>query len=344
MQPTQKTHSKLYLNGKDMKLSQLIAYRNQLLEYDVADVQYHARHKLADVVHTVKNSVIQPRSFTQSIEEDLDNLVDVFGQFGSTLDGLIKELDSIIESVEKTYYKDSTTQYNEESARYGQLDDNTNAQVNQQIIDRSLAITPETQQMLSNRIKSFVDWKYAGLIIRPGKETFIDDLVALDPLYLVDYSHSLLATARSKFNNEYQNRLRVYEESPVTTDVLATIPDNQLGLCLAFNFFEFTPIEVVENYLEIIFKKLRPGGTLAMTFNDCDRAHCVALVEKNFCFYTPGQRVKATAKRLKYQQQFMWTDNLNLTWLELRKPGTLSSLKGGQTLAKILSKPLAKSK
>jgi hypothetical protein len=88
-----------------MKLSELIAYRNQLLEYDVADVQYHARHELADVVHTVKNSVIQPRSFTQSIEEDLDNLVDVFNQFGSTLDGLIKELDSMIESVEKTYYK-----------------------------------------------------------------------------------------------------------------------------------------------------------------------------------------------------------------------------------------------
>jgi len=332
------------LNGKNMKLSELIAYRNQLLEYDVADVQYHARHKLSDVVHTVKNSVIQPRSFTQSIEEDLDNLVDIFNQFGSTLDGLIKELNSMIESVEKTYYKDSTAQYNEEAARYGHMSDSTNAQVDQQIIDRRMVMSEETRQMLSNRIKSYIDWKYAGLIIRPGNETFIDELVELDPLYLVDHSHALLAPARSKFNNEYQNRLRVYEESPVTTNVLATIPDNQLGLCLAFNFFEFTPIEVVENYLETIFKKLKPGGTLAMTFNDCDRAHCVALVEKHFGFYTPGHRVKAAAKRLKYQQQFMWTDKLNLTWLELRKPGNLTSLKGGQTLAKILSKPLAKSK
>lgn len=327
-----------------MKLSELIAYRNQLLEYDVADVQYHARHKLSDVVHTVKNSVIQPRSFTQSIEEDLANLIDIFNQFGFTLDGLIKELDSIIESVEKTYYKDSTARYNEESARYGQLSAATNDQVNQQIMDRKLEMSPETQQMLSDRIKSYIDWKYAGLIIRPGKETFIDELVGLDPLYLVDYSHALLTPAVSKFNNEYQNRLRVYEESLTTTDVLSAIPDNQLGLCLVFNFFEFTPIEVVENYLEAIFKKLRPGGTLAMTFNDCDRAHCVALVEKNFCFYTPGRRVKAAAKRFKYQQQFTWTDKQNLTWLELRKPGNLTSLKGGQTLAKILSKPLAKSK
>jgi hypothetical protein len=109
-------------------------------------------------------------------------------------------------------------------------------------------------------------------------------------------------------------------------------------LCLAFNFFEFTSIEVLEQYLKNIFNKLRPGGILAMTFNDCDRAHCVALVEKNFCFYTPGQRVKATAKSIGYRQIFSWTDMGNLTWLELRKPGELESIRGGQTLAKIVNK------
>ena len=81
-----------------------------------------------------------------------------------------------------------------------------------------------------------------------------------------------------------------------------------------------------------------------MTFNDCDRAHCVALTERNYCCYTPGKRVKAIAKRIGYKQQFTWNDTQNLTWLELRKPGELESLKGGQTLAKILPKTLAKSK
>ena len=68
------------------------------------------------------------------------------------------------------------------------------------------------------------------------------------------------------------------------------------------------------------------------------------VVEKTYGFYTPGKRVKATAKRIGYQQQFTWNDKQNLTWLELRKPGALDSLKGGQTLAKILPKTLAKSK
>jgi hypothetical protein len=327
-----------------MKLSELIAHRNQLLEYNIADVAYHARHKLSDVVHTVKNSVIQPRTYTQTMEEDLDNVVDVFDQFGGTLNGLIQELDFMIEVAEKTYYQDSAVRYNEESSRYGKLDDKTNTDVDQQILDRQLEMSPETQKMLSDRINSYIDWKYAGLVIRPGKEHFINDLVGLDPLYLIDWGNALLTPAVSKFNTEYQDRLRLYTEPPTSTDVLSTIPNNQLGLCLAFNFFEYTPIDVLENYLENIFKKLRPGGTLAMTFNDCDRAHCVALVEKTYGFYTPGKRVKATAKRIGYQQQFTWNDKQNLTWLELRKPGALDSLKGGQTLAKILPKTLAKSK
>ena len=327
-----------------MKLSELIAHRNQLLEYNIADVAYHARHKLSDVVHTVKNSVIQPRTYTQTMEEDLDNVVDVFDQFGGTLNGLIQELDFMIEVAEKTYYQDSTVRYAQESSIYGNHDDKTNNDINQHILDRRLEMSPETLKMLSDRINSYIDWKYAGLVIRPGKEHFINDLVGLDPLYLVDWGDALLTPAVSKFNTEYQDRLRLYIEPPTSTDVLSAIPNNQLGLCLAFNFFEYTSIDVLENYLENIFKKLRPGGTLAMTFNDCDRAHCVALVEKTYGFYTPGKRVKATAKRIGYRQQFGWNDKLNLTWLELRKPGELDSLKGGQTLAKIIPKTLAKSK
>lgn len=321
-----------------MKLSELVAYRNHLSEFDVNTIQYTARHKLEEIVYNVQNSVIQPRAFTQTLQEDQTRVITAFDHFSSTLVELINELDSMIETAEKTQYAESTRLYNEEVARYGRLDEPTNKKVNQQILDRRMPMTADVQQMISNRIKSYVDWKYPGLIIRPGVETFISDLVALDPLYLVDYSTELLQPALSTFPEEYQRRLRVYEQDPCSTNVLDALPDNQFGMCLAFNFFEFTPLEVVEQYLRNIFNKLRPGGILAMTFNDCDRAHCVALVEKNFCFYTPGNRVKAIAKSIGYRQMFSWTDMGNLTWLELRKPGELESIRGGQTLAKIVNK------
>ena len=327
-----------------MKLSELIAHRNHLLEYNVADIAYHARHKLSEVVHTVKNSVIQPRAFTQTMEEDLDNVVDVFDQFNGTLSGLIQELDLMIEAAEQMYYKDSADRYREESLRYQTLDDKTNIAVDNQILERNLEMTAEVQKMLSDRVSSYVDWKHAGLFIRPGKSTFVNEMVSLDPLYLVDWSNTLLTPSLNNFSNEYRSRVRICTEHPASTDVLSLIPANQIGVCLAFNFFEYVSIDVLEKYLEQIFKKLKPGGTLAMTFNDCDRAHCVALAEKNYCFYTPGKKVKAIAKQIGYQQHFGWNDKLNLTWLELRKPGELDSLKGGQTLAKIIPKTLAKSK
>ena len=321
-----------------MKLSELVAYRNHLSGFDVDNIQYTARRKLEEIVYNVKNSVIQPRAFTQTLEEDQSRVVDSFGHFSSTLAELISELDGMIDTAEKTQYAESTRLYNEEVARYGRLDEATNKKVNQQILNRRMPMTADVQQMISNRIKSYADWKYPGLIIRPGVETFVSDLVALDPLYVVDYSKELLQPALSGFPEEYQRRLRTYEQDPRSANVLTTMPDNQFGLCLAFNFFEFTPLEVVEQYLKSIFNKLRPGGVLAMTFNDCDRAHCVALVEKNFCFYTPGKRVTAIAKSIGYRQMFSWTDTNNLTWLELRKPGELSSNRGGQTLAKIVNK------
>jgi len=321
-----------------MKLSELVAYRNHLSGFDVNTIQYTARHKLEEIVYNVQNSVIQPRAFTQTLQEDQTRVITAFDHFSSTLVELISELDSMIETAEKTQYAESTRLYNEAVARYGRLDEPTNKKVNQQILDRRMPMTADVQQMISNRIKSYVDWKYPGLIIRPGVETFISDLVALDPLYLVDYSTELLQPALSTFPEEYQRRLRVYEQDPCSSNVLDALPDNQFGMCLAFNFFEFTPLEVVEQYLKSIFNKLRPGGVLAMTFNDCDRAHCVALVEKNFCFYTPGKRVTAIAKAIGYRQMFSWTDTNNLTWLELRKPGELSSNRGGQTLAKIVQK------
>ena len=40
----------------------------------------------------------------------------------------------------------------------------------------------------------------------------------------------------------------------------------------------------------------------------------------------------------------MHEDNSASVWLEVKKPGTLKSLRGGQALAKILPKPIAESK
>lgn len=326
-----------------MKLSDLIAFKNLLLEYDVSDIVYQSERTFESILHTVKTNPIQIRSYTQTLTEDLLNAKDVHTQFNSTLNGIIDGVNLEIEAEEKSYYKQSKDDYESVTKnRYKRIVHS------EDILKRIIQMSPETRAMLVNRIKSYIDWKHAGIIIRPGREDFIKHLVECDPLFLIDHDEELLEESVKDFTPEYQDRIRHHYitdtfENP-NKQLLETVPNGQAGFCLAYNFFNFVEMETFEQYLKEIFYKLKPGGTLALTFNDCDYAHGVGLVEKHYSFYTPGKRVLAVAKNIGYRQLFSWRDGLNLNWLELRKPGELDSLRGGQTLAKIIPKTLAKSK
>ena len=69
------------------------------------------------------------------------------------------------------------------------------------------------------------------MILRPAQEKFIEDLVPLDPLYLVDQHSDLLQPAIDAFNPGYQRRLRPYVINDwKDQEILAAIPTNQFGL------------------------------------------------------------------------------------------------------------------
>ena len=81
-----------------------------------------------------------------------------------------------------------------------------------------------------------------------------------------------------------------------------------------------------------------------MTFNDCERLAGLTLVEMNYACYNRATLIKNLAIRLNYTIEFFYHDNGPMSWIELRKPGELDSMRGGQTLAKIMPKPVANSK
>ena len=195
---------------------------------------------------------------------------------------------------------------------------------NDYILDRKMFISPESLSFINARLSKYALWKHAGMIIRPGREDFVKNMVMFDPLYLVDQDYDLLTPAISDFHCDYQRRLRPYViNERADQPILGQIPNNQFGICLAYNYFNFKPLEVFKQYLTEIYTKLKPGGTLAFTFNDCDRDKAVMLVEQHFACYTPGRMVKELATVLGYEIEFEWHDNGPWTWLELRKPGKI---------------------
>jgi SAM-dependent methyltransferase len=312
-----------------MKLSELVNYRNLLDAMSTEPVKKSADDEIQKVTHLVETQPVQIAEFTQRLEQQRQGIQLAFDAFEKDLIQLKSELAQLIETTEKPWFAESYRLYEEEM-----IHESTDY-----ILDRRPSISSETEQFYRTRIVRYNSWHHPTMIIRPGRETYINELLASDPLYLVDESHDLLLPAMSLFNEQYQNRLRTYTiNERQGQEILDKLPNGQFGLVFAYNFFNFRPFEVIRKYLDEIYQKLRPGGILAITFNDCDRDKGVMLVEQHFCCYTPGYLVKELAQSLGFEIVFSWSDQGPTTWLELRKPGEFTSLRGGQALARIIPK------
>ena len=304
------------------KLSDLVNFKNQLDLLSTKTVQDDSNKELDKITHLFSlenyNNLLDQRKL------DIQKSFDAFELELEKLKDIVKQEISVLEKPE---FQKSYILYE------GEFGNSADYILN---LRKHTIPNPELFQA---RLSRYIDWQHSAMIIRPGIENFIDSMVALDPLYLVDLSHDYLAPALSKFNNQYQNRLRTYAvKGDLDREILGQIPNDQFALCFAYNYFNFRPFEILKKYLDEIYQKLTPGGVFIMTFNDCDRASAVQLVENFYCCYTPGYLVRELAVSMGYELEYSWNDPGPTTWLELKKPGTLTSLKGGQTLAKVLPK------
>lgn len=317
-----------------MKLSNLVAYRNQLDVMSALPIGDTAGMEIKKITHLISTQSVQLSEFSKTLVEKQQAIQQAFEMFDHDLQNLKNQLNELIETTEKPWFQESYKLYE------SMFNDN-----DYHILHRRPRITPDTEQFYRTRIVRYNSWQYPAMIIRPGLETYINELLATDPLYIVDEHHDLLNPVMSLFNENYQNRLRPYVvDERQDQEILIKLPNGQFGLVFAYNFFNYKPFEVIRKYLTEIYQKLKPGGVLAMTFNDCDREEGVELAENFFCCYTPGYLVRELAVSIGYKIIFSWTDRGPSTWLELQKPGEFTSLRGGQALAKIVPKPVVESK
>lgn len=312
-----------------MKLSEVVDYLNQLEQSDPNPECHAALRHLDGIMHVIAEHGSQKADHTGSLATTLAEIKTQVNQFSDSLDNLCRQLKDDIAKHETAYYQESLRIYEQEMC----------FETNEYILGRRLGIDEESDLALRGRLRLYTDWRTPGMIIRPGRENFIEDMVPLDPLYLVDHHQELLDPAILKFTPEYQRRLRPYVVKEYHENkILDKLPDNQFGFVLAFNYFNYKPIEIIKRYLEEVFAKLRPGGVFIMTYNNCDFAHGVALSERGFMCYTPGREIRQYAESLGYEILNHHRGQGDLCWFELKRPGEITSMRGGQTLAKIVPK------
>jgi len=313
-----------------MKLSELVAYRNQLNRLHINEARAKVDLDLHRIEHLVNNKPTDPSNVRPQLVSKHNEISEKFDEFDQLIKQSLADVQQEIDLKEQFWLTETYRLYDQEMVN----------DPDEHILNRRPNLTNEHDSIIRSRIRNFSSNLHPGMIIRPGLETFIQDMVSVDPLYLVDHSDNMLFPSTFEFPEQYRRRLRPYivNERDESAPILEKLPDNQFAICLVYNFFEFKPLVVIERWLKEIFSKLKPGGRLMMTFNDCDSEKAVRLAEQYYACYTPGRQVRDMAKQIGFEIYFAWNDNTATTWLELEKPGTLTTLRGGQALAKIVHK------
>jgi len=310
-----------------MKLSSIVNYRNQLDTTSVQQICDQTEHELAAINHMVSSQEHDVGFYKARVAKRLTSVHESFDQLIRVFDGLKADLDTAIQKQQAAYYEESTRLYQQEISY----------ETPEHTLSRRLTIDDDSNMLLRTRLRNYTDWRIPGMIIRPANESFIEEMVPMDPLYIVDQSQELIDPAVSRFNETYRARLRQYVINEQDTHILGSLHDNQFGLIFAYNYFNFKPMELIQRYITEAYQKLRSGGTLIMTYNDCDRAHGVELAERNFMCYTPGSQIVKIAESTGFDVIYQHAGLGDLDWIELQRPGKISSLRGGQTLARIVA-------
>ena len=312
-----------------MKLSNLVRLLNNIDQQPLPDPVAICQRELGELVRTVKEGQPQLPGCIANLEQDYLAIKQLLDGFCGHVAQTRQEIQQLIEAMQPSYFSASYLLHDE-----GMINDS-----DQHILDRQPILRPEVEQYLIARVTLHSDWHHAALVIRPAAGQWLQYMVGADPLYLIDIRTSLLELSVRQFTPEYQRRLRPYvlRENDAEGHVLRDVPDGQFGFCVAVNFFHYKPFEIIRLYLDEIYRKLKPGGVVAFTFNDCDLWGGVELAERSFMCYTPGGLLRALCESLGFEiTQHYLIDHSN-TWLEMRRPGVLTSLRGGQSLAKIVA-------
>lgn len=312
-----------------MKISDLLRYKLSI-DFDSLNSwqDYNQQSFLS-----AKESIYHNDEKCNSLKDELDllnqQMIERILKSNNVLHQYRDHLNNLIASLEPSYYDLSEQIYKDslhDTPEYILQRSNENLLFNDQ----------HAYDLFLARIGVYNNWKYPAIQIRPGSGVFTELIKGCDPLYLVDTDVKLFDVVKTKWNQQYQNRLRYYTiDDQTDSEIFKDFPPNQYGLILAIDYFNYKPLRIIKKMISEFYKKLRPGGVAVFTFNNCDLPFSVRNVENKFCCYTPGKQVQNILHEAGFEIIYQADQHTSVSWYEARKPGKIASLRGGQALAEI---------
>jgi SAM-dependent methyltransferase len=198
---------------------------------------------------------------------------------------------------------------------------------------RNLKKDVEFEQVLLQRINLFSNWQYPALEIGCRDGEWTKYLVASDPLYIADVFEEFLGSAVQQFPQLYQGRVRKYLIKDFYK--ISNLPKNQFGLIFSYNFFNYLSVDSIKQFLIQASEWLRPGGTMIFTYNNADLPAAAAYAENYFMTYVPESILMLLVESLGFEITYVYNSEPAYSIMEINKPGTLKSIKVGQTAGEI---------
>lgn len=317
-----------------MKLSELVK-----LKLDLSNIFTDSTSEHVDLLDAKISSIISRpmhsdyQTSTNFLLKNISTIEDSIRNINQTISKLISDIDQ--EIVEKT------KNFNRRGYVINDIIGSNSASVEVERVQRQLLMSDESRADIINVIREKTDWHYPVLEIGPGDGVWTEYLVAGDPLYIVDIHPEFLEATKSKFNQTYQKRIRTYLTGGWANKSdfdLSALPKNQFGFIFSWNVFNYFPEYETELMLSQCYELLRPGGTMIFSYNNCELSKCAEFCELGFRSWMPAALLVSICKKLNFEIVYNRTTDETFSWIEIRRPGTLKTVKAHQVLGKIINR------
>jgi hypothetical protein len=302
------------------KLQDLVKYKNDLLTLS----------KNIDLTDNIKDNILSIEQASDDNIISLDKIINSYCQLSIDHQQINNSIDQTLDDID--------TAINEQVGKLSS--DDKHQLLREENIFRYLTMTDEIEKQISAKISSYSDWHYPTLQINPREKCWIDHMVAGDPLYLAGQNLTILKNLINPYPDLYQSRLRLYEIKDLDFSIL---PQWQFGFVLCWDNFNYLSFEKIKQYVKEVFKLLRPGGKFIFSYNNCDIETSAGNFEEFFTGWCTTKLLTNLFNEIGYELIEFKNIKINestqyVSWVEVRKPGILKTVKAHQAMAQILSK------
>lgn len=305
-----------------MELYELVFLRNELEKsIDLSTIKLEVeknQSKLINLLHHCNDS------YKQDVMQVIDNHGKIFdhgiadiNQVKTTIEKINSEISLLTKKFFAANYQTELQFKNPERIREAKI----------------IVVEEYIKEILRNRIFFHSTWEYPALEIGCRDGEWTKHLVSFDPLYISDLFDEFLFSSAEQFPAEYKNRLRKYKLSLDYT--INNLPKNQFGFIFSYNFFNYLSLDSIKRLLLQSMEWLKPGGSMIFTYNNADLSASAGMCSDYFMSYVPKSMLVPLIESIGFEITDLQDHLPSTSWVEIRKPGTLTTVKAHQALGEI---------